>query len=1022
MSNPKIQVSADVSGVQSALQKLQDTSERINKTLTSGTVGIDTKQAKSDLAELEESAKNLTTLLEKASKSGEALSSVEFKSVSDSLKSASESAETLDQVLNAVGQSSGMSRTVKGAKDTADSLQRASRAHEILTREGVKYSRIQVEGAKKSYDNWRQSGARGTSRIKGQEFDDWVGGGYKAFSINPGESENHRRSILNSVGLNQGGGAASGNRGNVISFAARMVGRGGMGIAQTAIPFSNSLGAGIMRQGATEGMATEGGLLSGGGMGRLAMGTGIGALAMGGIGLAMGIKGGYDKGGTEAIEVTDLKHSLGDVNGDFEMLRGSIRHFSEGMGLTYNESAKLARSFARTAGNIDGMEIGKSVGTATGFGRGYGVAPEATSQFMATMMHLGVSSSDQDNRKLAVMIGDSVHKGGTSTKMDEVLTAVSQYTTRQAQSSFSAPDAGAFTALLSSMTGLSFSGVKGDPTNSAATLSQVDASLRQGGAHGEASQNFTLGMYQRKMEGFTALDVGYMNDQGALGNVGGAFGTDSAAYKAADPARQAQMRKWVAGWEKGGSKSNLDMQMEALREQSGGDNMTLHQSMKTHFGLGDTQADVFKLAYEKKGSVSGLYDQLNGYGVDTSKMNMNSVATLAQMAGGSGKDISKQAKRLRGLTGDGALSELDNIELNRSEKAGGEDFKRAVLQLTSMHDVTKDDGTDEREQQVKLANAMQELATKLMPLVQSIQGGIVEIVRSLTSLTGGSSFVRAYDAEQLAKKNAPHEKTLKEREADDKQRAFNYTGASARASSFEGVLRDKNANEATRKYAFDELAKSRKIMADNAPVDSLDSSNPNSPRNKRNNNPGNLMYAGQKGATGKDADGFAIFPDAKTGSAAMDAQLKSYGKDGRDTVESIINKWSPANGKGNSRESTDAYIKNISGKMGVKPGDHLGMDDPKVRARLAGLMAGHEGAASAFDGGYMNTNLADAGASDALYGAKFPAGSNSQVAPGGTFRLLADDLNINIHGEGGQRRETLAMNTSFNGTVAGLGR
>jgi hypothetical protein len=44
----------------------------------------------------------------------------------------------------------------------------------------------------------------------------------------------------------------------------------------------------------------------------------------------------------------------------------------------------------------------------------------------------------------------------------------------------------------------------------------------------------------------------------------------------------------------------------------------------------------------------------------------------------------------------------------------------------------------------------------------------------------------------------------------------------------------------------------------------------------RNNNPGNLKYAGQSGSTGADANGFAIFPNASAGWSALYNQLQSY--------------------------------------------------------------------------------------------------------------------------------------------------
>jgi hypothetical protein len=47
-------------------------------------------------------------------------------------------------------------------------------------------------------------------------------------------------------------------------------------------------------------------------------------------------------------------------------------------------------------------------------------------------------------------------------------------------------------------------------------------------------------------------------------------------------------------------------------------------------------------------------------------------------------------------------------------------------------------------------------------------------------------------------------------------------------------------------------------------------------RNTRNNNPGNLKFAGQAGATGADAQGFAIFSSFADGWAALLRQLQKY--------------------------------------------------------------------------------------------------------------------------------------------------
>lgn len=55
----------------------------------------------------------------------------------------------------------------------------------------------------------------------------------------------------------------------------------------------------------------------------------------------------------------------------------------------------------------------------------------------------------------------------------------------------------------------------------------------------------------------------------------------------------------------------------------------------------------------------------------------------------------------------------------------------------------------------------------------------------------------------------------------------------------------------------------------------------NSPgsRPARNHNPGDLKFAGQAGAVGRDSGGFAIFPDDVTGFQALYRQLEKYVND-----------------------------------------------------------------------------------------------------------------------------------------------
>src|ERR1700683_539719 len=89
----------------------------------------------------------------------------------------------------------------------------------------------------------------------------------------------------------------------------------------------------------------------------------------------------------------------------------------------------------------------------------------------------------------------------------------------------------------------------------------------------------------------------------------------------------------------------------------------------------------------------------------------------------------------------------------------------------------------------------------------------------------------------------------------------------------------------------------------------------------RNNNPGNLKYAGQPGATGADPNGFAIFPTAEAGYDALDAQLSKYATQyPDDSLQDIMAHYlgQPAptiDSQGNSL----SYASFVAGQLGVDP-------------------------------------------------------------------------------------------------------
>lgn len=108
----------------------------------------------------------------------------------------------------------------------------------------------------------------------------------------------------------------------------------------------------------------------------------------------------------------------------------------------------------------------------------------------------------------------------------------------------------------------------------------------------------------------------------------------------------------------------------------------------------------------------------------------------------------------------------------------------------------------------------------------------------------------------------------------------------------------------------------------------------------KNLNPGNLRFAGQKGAT-MGTGGFARFESVDEGLVALANQLDLYltGKSAmgqRDTIASIISTYAPPN-----ENKTNEYINNVAKFMGMDPNTKLSRD-PKTMAKLMTAIIGQE--------------------------------------------------------------------------------
>lgn len=156
----------------------------------------------------------------------------------------------------------------------------------------------------------------------------------------------------------------------------------------------------------------------------------------------------------------------------------------------------------------------------------------------------------------------------------------------------------------------------------------------------------------------------------------------------------------------------------------------------------------------------------------------------------------------------------------------------------------------------------------------------------------------------------------------------------------------------------------------------------------RNNNPGNVRFAGQAGATLGEG-GFAKWPTLAEGIQGANHQLDLYAKRGINTIGAIVSKWAPK-----SENDTEAYIGRLEKQLGINRNTQL---TPADRQRLLGAIF-NQG-----EGNKVTANQISAafgGNPAALQAAQFAdnatanGGLTAQNRTGGTTTVQIDQVNV----------------------------
>ncbi|MDC9607057.1 hypothetical protein [Xenorhabdus griffiniae] len=187
------------------------------------------------------------------------------------------------------------------------------------------------------------------------------------------------------------------------------------------------------------------------------------------------------------------------------------------------------------------------------------------------------------------------------------------------------------------------------------------------------------------------------------------------------------------------------------------------------------------------------------------------------------------------------------------------------------------------------------------------------------------------------------------------------------------------------------------------------------PRGIRNNNPLNIEFAKQKGATVEDHPDkrFAKFNSPYTGLERTAWQLRRYFNgltDGikRQSVEAIVGKWAPPGSTDKNR--TEAYIQRVSNMMGVNRSERLDLNNHDVMYALMKSMGIVESKSFPYDKDLVMSAITGAPVlAQASEPVKAPVLAQAPIITPPQLPVQSEEPNINANAANHEEKKTPSL-------------
>jgi hypothetical protein len=514
-----------------------------------------------------------------------------------------------------------------------------------------------------------------------------------------------------------------------IENVARMGGMPGATVA-TGIHGGRAAAAGAAAGGAGAMGSIGAGMLGG-------LGAGLGFAAISGIGALMSrVMGAIGDAQQETIGGADLYRRTGGtgLGRSYAGIIAQNRRAARTLDMGFNETQALMGLAARRGNINDTLDLGRTVEQGGGFARAFGFDPSAGVSAFAGLRGIGVTQDTQQTARLGLAIATGIARAGVFGKAEDYLAEIATYGETTARASLQQTNLEGFNAALSSLAGMRLPGL--DVRGASNLLQQADASLRAGGAAGEAGQAFLYRTLGTEM-GLSPIGAEIMQQGGLFATAGSIFGRGTVAgdyYRASG----------LGTPDLADDRTNLDRVTAGLQARYGSRPELHAHAMGRLFGTNYAQSMALMALTPEQRRFVGR--NLNLSPDQMASMRPDAIGQLGRAAVAGAGDLEAMGAELAGRTGPRALQPGDASALlaARTAARGGsneavEQLRQIVARLTAAEGVEETEGDKTRRTLTAIANATQELAGNAVPALNTMRDALLAIAGRAMGLTAAAT-------------------------------------------------------------------------------------------------------------------------------------------------------------------------------------------------------------------------------------------------------------------------------------------